>query len=194
MAKTKHQIRSEETYNKFIETLTKMITDEDINKINIRDLCNKIGLSPRTFYLYFPSKEAAILQCAIESQSKAFSGESLPQQPYQRLLAIFLKYYQMAADSPKRARTIFTCKLKVYNEELYSDKLQIFRFAADAIEQCQREHIIKNCYTASDIAWDLITFVRGIQMDYFVHGESYDLVEVGMEKLKKYLTLYTIVQ
>lgn len=193
MTKTKHQLRSEETYKNFMKAIIEMLNEEDIDNITIRDICSKIGLSPRSFYLYFTSKEAAILKCYIyNNDDKLFQEESLPEDPYERLLMIFLKHHQLAAESPKLARAIYICKLTTYDEELYSDSVPLFRLVLDAVEQCQREHKIKEDLIAREVAWDLITFSRGIQMDYFSRGQSYDLVEIGMEKLKEYLTIFTV--
>ncbi len=193
MAKTKHQIRSEETYNKFMKTLIEMLNEEDIDKITIREICSRVGLSPRSFYLYFPSKEAAILKCYIYSNNnQLFQDTSLPSDPYERLLMIFLKHHQLALEAPKLARAIYICKLTTYDEQLYSDSVPIYKLVEEAVLQCQRDHIIKKDLIARDVTWDLITFSRGIQMDYFSRGESYDLLDVGMEKLKRYLTIFTV--
>lgn len=170
-----------------------MLNEEEIDKITIREICAKVGLSPRSFYLYFPSKEAAILKCCIYSNDdKLFQEDSLPKQPYKRLLMIFLKQHQLAIESPKLARAIYICKLTTYDEQLYSDSVPLYKLVVDAVEQCQRDHIIKDDLIARDVAWDLIAFSRGIQMDYFSRGESYDLIDVGMEKLKRYLTIFTV--
>lgn len=196
MSKTKHQLRSEETYHRFIEAMTEMINEDDIDKITIRDICSKIGLSPRSFYLYFDSKEHAILKCyyylnASEFNNQ-FSKELLPEQPYERLLAIFLRHHQIIIESPKLARAIYICELKLYDKSFSSDELNFFKLVLDAVEQCQKSNILTNSVPARDIAWDLIFFSRGTQMNYLMSGESIDLPKIGMQKLKAYLTIYAV--
>lgn len=193
MHKTKHQMKSENTYKKFMNTLFEMINEENIDNITIRSLCEKVGLSPRSFYLYFPSKEAAILKCYIYRSNEEvddFQAASLPKQPFERILEIFLKHYQLAVESPKLGRAIYICKLKTYDEELFSDNMQIFKLILDAVQQCQQDKIFKNSIPARDIAWDLIDFTRGVQVDYYSRNESYDLIEVGMKKLKAYISIF----
>ena len=61
--KNKHQLQSEKTYQAFIDAIMEIIAKGDIEKFTIRSLCSSLGLSPRTFYLYFKNKDHAILQC-----------------------------------------------------------------------------------------------------------------------------------
>ena len=63
MEKLTRQQQSEQTYKRFIEKITDIIVKGEIDKMTIRSLCGSLGLSPRTFYLYFENKEQAILKC-----------------------------------------------------------------------------------------------------------------------------------
>lgn len=196
MIENKHQIRSEKTSNMFIKALLEMLNEEDIQYITIRKLCGKLGLYPRSFYLYFDSKEDAILKCCLymnnNEHSDIFQETSLPSQPLERIMTIFYRFYRLAVESPKLARSIYICKLKIYKEQFYSDDIQIYILVLKAVELCQKECILTNEISSAEITWDLINFSRGIEMDYFMRNESYDLLEVGMEKLKGYLKIYTL--
>ena len=68
----------------------------------------------------------------------------------------------------------------------------IYILVLKAVERCQKECILTNEISSVEITWDLINFSRGIEMDYFMRNESYDLLEVGMEQLKRYLKIYTL--
>ena len=54
--KNKHHLQSEKTYQAFIDAIMGNNRKRDIEKFTIRSLCSSLGLSPRTFYLYFRIK------------------------------------------------------------------------------------------------------------------------------------------
>lgn len=196
MAKNKHQIRSEKTNRLFIKKLIEMLNEEDIENITIRKLCDKVGLSPRSFYLYFESKEVAILKCYLYMNNKEyndiFQEDSLPRQPLECVMALFHRFHQLAVESPKLARAVYICKLKTYEEQFYSNDIPIYRLVNGAVERCQNEGILTNEISSDEITWDLINFSRGIQIDYFMRNESFDLLEFGMDKLKRYVAIYSL--
>ena len=53
--------RGVETYNNILEAAEQLFAEKSVSKITINDIVNRTGIAKGTFYLYFDSKEALVL-------------------------------------------------------------------------------------------------------------------------------------
>ena len=192
--KNKHQLQSEKTYQSFIDAIMKIIIDGDIEKFTIRSLCSSLGLSPRTFYLYFKNKEHAILQCyntheeallkqILESQKEA--GE-----PLEKVLQIFEAKMVVSLEFSKLGRELYVCALHYYDEHIFEDSIPLFVKVKEALDECVESGLYLFDEDTRTVAWELIDFSRGIVFDYYLRQESYDLLSVSAKRMKRYLNSF----
>jgi len=187
--------QGKQTYQRFLDRLSELIENDDIENFKIRDICASLGLSPRTFYLYFESKEQAILKY-FEYHQNEFANDLLKEKarfddPYQWLIFVLRAHHQVALDNPNLARQVYRSTLKLYDEYSISDCYPLFIIIRDALTECEKQGLFRLNCDARQAAWELINFSRGIQVDYFRRNESFDLMQKSEKLLNTYLLILT---
>lgn len=192
MEKLTRQQQSEQTYKRFIEKITDIIVKGEIDKMTIRSLCGSLGLSPRTFYLYFENKEQAILKCygyyEQELHDEIRRSQEDAEDPLERVMQIFHAKMLVSLKAAKVGRELYISALHYYDESLFSDSLPLYQEVKMALDECSDE--CRFTEETRDIAWELIDFSRGIVFDYFLRKESYDLLEVADRKMRRYFSTF----
>jgi AcrR family transcriptional regulator len=198
MTKTIHQQRSENTNRRFLELISKKIKNGDVDHITIRGLCTELGLSPRTFYLYFKSKEQAIMKCYIyfseEQISEFLKRKADYPDPYEWLMQVFIEHQNLLLRDPKLCRESIICTLHYYEETLFDDAFSLLSIIREAIEDCISQGKFELNADADTVANELFTLSRGIQIDYLRRNASFDLVETALDRIQRYLSTFLIVQ
>lgn len=189
--KNKHQLQSEKTYQAFIDAIMKIIAEGDIEKFTIRSLCSSLGLSPRTFYLYFKNKDHAILQCYNTHEDKLLKQILKEQEetvdPLDKVLRIFDAKVIVSLMFAKLGRALYVCALRYYDENLFNDTVPLYVKVKEALDECVEKKLYSFTEDTRTVAWELIDFSRGIVFDYYLRQESYDLKSVSAKRMKRYL-------
>ena len=194
MEKTIRQQRSENTYRRFIEAIVDIIARGEVDSFTIRSLCGSLDLSPRTFYLYFESKEQAILKC-YGYYSKVLVDEVMRRQDltadyYDRVLQVFAAKIEVSLSALPMGRMLYICALNYYEPSLYDDELPFYKSVKAALDDCVEHGARAFTTDTRTIAWELIDFSRGIVFNYFLKNESSDLREESRRKMKRYLDTF----
>lgn len=189
--KNKHQQQSEKTYQAFIDAIMKIIAEGDIEKFTIRSLCSSLGLSPRTFYLYFKNKDHAILQCynthEEELLKQILEAQKEAADPLDKVLQIFDAKVVVSLKFAKLGRELYVCALHYYDENLFDDTIPLYVKVKEALDECLEKKLYSFNEDTRTVAWELIDFSRGIVFDYYLRQEGYDLRSVSAKRMKRYL-------
>lgn len=188
--KSKHQLRSEKTYQAFIDAIMEQIMQGDLEHFTIRSLCSRLGLSPRTFYLYFENKEHAILQC-YQRHENALLKEILQslsniQDPMEKVLQIFDTKIKVSLQMISLGRELYVCALHYYDPYLFSEEIPLYKYVKQALEECLEKKVCTFDMDVPDLTWELIDFSRGIVFDYYLRQESYDLRKISSQRMRRY--------
>lgn len=191
--KNSKQLRSEQTYMKFMNKLHEYVVQGEVDKFTIRGLCSSLGFSPRTFYLYFENKEQAILKCfeyySVMVCEKLSDKKRDFQNSLEWLMYLLEQHQQIALDDPEMGKQVYISTLKYYDVFSISNEYPLFQLIRDALSDCERDGKFRLKKSAEDAAWALISYSRGIQVEYFRRNASFDLLESSRNLLKDYLTL-----
>ncbi len=190
----KRQQKSDNTRQRFINAIIEIIANGELEHFTIRSLCTSLGLSPRTFYLYFENKEQAILQCygyysgpLIE---EILRRQKLTNDPYERILAIFAAKIEVSLEAARMGRMLYICALNYYDPSLYDDTLPFYKIIKASLDDCVSQRALSFTDDTRTVAWELIDFSRGIVFDYFLRNESYDLRAVSAARMKRYFDTF----
>lgn len=192
--KNSKQLRSEQTYMKFMDKLHEYVVQGEVDKFTIRGLCSSLGFSPRTFYLYFENKEQAILKCfeyySVIVCEKLAEKKVNFNDTLEWLYYLLEQHQQIALDDPEMGKQVYISTLKFYDVFSISNEYPLFQLIRDALIACEEDGKIKLKKNADDTAWALISYSRGIQVEYFRRNAGFDLLESSRKLLKEYLTLF----
>ena len=164
---TQRQIQAQETKHLIQVSFTELLKDKDFEKIGIRDITAKAGVSPGTFYLYFKNKEEALLYI-YRAADEAFLNLDMTEDPWENLKRIFTLYFRMV-DAPSRntTKSIYISHLKYFNSYFLDENRNLFIF----LEREMKKLIIdkENSRKAS---WRVLEFCRGRVYNHLIGKET----------------------
>lgn len=114
--------------SKIIKTAGEMFFRLGIRSVSIDDICRELGMSKKTFYVYFDSKDALIEQL-LQANHDYMAGkmeELLKLHDFRQLVKVFLKHQEAEKNDVRRVPQL-VYDLKKYYPRQFAD-FQIKRF------------------------------------------------------------------
>ena len=130
--------KAENTKTNIIKALEQLSKDQNLDNIKIRDICTLANISVGTFYLYFKSKEEAILyiyqQCDEQFRNLKLTNDPLDN--IYQILDIGGKKLPVAAGCELMDRTEkeFGMKIRLYYLEEVANKVIDLQFEGDKVK------------------------------------------------------------
>lgn len=156
--KTRRQLQAEQTRARIVETVGDLMREKDISNVKIREICDKVGVSVGTFYLYFPSKEAAILY-GYRAADKAFEDLNLSGTPQNNIELILRTHLDLvSAENLPLIKRVYICHLTYYDDYFFSEErpffVALYGQIATLASGCGEQEI-------KDMAWKILNMSRG---------------------------------
>ncbi|NOY61116.1 MAG: TetR family transcriptional regulator [Calditrichaeota bacterium] len=181
---------------KIIDSAIELIAREGIQKLTIKNLSAKVGVTEGAIYRHFKSKIDILLNILemfkenTESLSSKIRQEELP--PIQQLHFLFKERFQQFAAKPALAAVIFAEEI-FQNDNRLSDVIveimaltqKIFK---EIIEQGQAKKEIRDDISSEHLSMILLGSMRFMVAKWHLSGFSYNLEEEGKslwESIKK---------
>ncbi len=187
--------QSERTKKALWDAMFSMLEGEDLDHVTIRNVCQRAGVSNRTFYLYFSSKEAAVLECYETMQRQiwdSFDEDAvMGDDPWQNLLSIFRFQFQMVERRPDLAGLVLRCILKCAAEEGRTSETFIRERLREAVIACQEAGMLDSSQDAREVAQKLYSFSRGLQFELLAQTDEPADVEASVARCEEYLSCFT---
>ncbi len=115
-------IMAEDTKQQIISTACEMFFRLGIRSVSIDDICRELGMSKKTFYVYFPSKDELVAQL-LHSQVVRISAkmeELLQMHDFRLLVKKFLKQQEVEKSDVRQIPQL-VYDLKKYYPKQYAD-------------------------------------------------------------------------
>lgn len=196
MKQNKKQIQSTNTKEKFIQKLSEIIRNGEADTFNIRGLCSELGFSPRTFYLYFESKEHAINQCYVfQEETFVKKVREINQNctdSWERLMNIFKVASSFSEEEIITVQRRLISVLKVYDHYIHSNENQFYVLVKEEVENCINEKNMCFSVDSETYTWYLILFYRGNVYNYLAGHKKYPLLEEGVSMLENYAKTFIL--
>jgi AcrR family transcriptional regulator len=95
-----------------LDAARELFVTHGYHEVSIRKIAERIEYSPAAIYSYFPSKDDIFFALAEEGFRLLFSygaapAEELPREPFQRLRAMFWRYYEFSKEHPEYFALMF---------------------------------------------------------------------------------------
>lgn len=175
--------KSEQTRTKIVAALEELASQKDIDQITIREICALAHISIGTFYLYFQSKEEALLYVYYQCDD-IFTHLVLDQAPIHNIMNILNAYYHMVdVHNMHLTRTIYTCHLKYHDAYFFSEDRSLFVLLSHEITLYSHKD------NAKEMTWLVLEFCRGRIYNAAISFKEYqeDWYEESIQKTMTYL-------
>lgn len=193
-AKTNRQKQAEISKEKIQSIVRDMSCEKTLDEIRIKDICDAAGMSVGNFYLYFPSKESALIYSyKTKDDDWATLGLEDIEDPLKRLCQIITTHlYSMIANSLCFDTQLYISQLKVYEEYFFTKERFLHSTTTNAIEECQRTGLMNEKHGAYETAIRLLNFSRGLVYNYCIaHKEEHEQwIKYAIENQQEYIQLF----
>ncbi|MCR5007584.1 MAG: TetR/AcrR family transcriptional regulator [Oribacterium sp.] len=191
---TMRQKQAQISKEKIQRIIHDMSGEKTLDEIRIKDICDVAGMSVGNFYLYFPSKESALIYSyKTKDDYWATLGLEDIKDPLKRLCQIITTHlYSMIANSLCFDTQLYISQLKVYEEYFFTRERFLHKTTADAIQECQEKGLMNEKHSAYDTAIRLLNFSRGLVYNYCIaHVEEHEKwIKYAIENQQEYIQLF----
>ncbi|MBE0601284.1 MAG: TetR/AcrR family transcriptional regulator [Firmicutes bacterium] len=177
---TSRQFQAEETHKKIYNTAFSLMTKKGFDKITIKDISKKAGVSIGTFYHYYKSKDD-ILHEVYKKGDDYFRDIKSGLQSGSATERI-VEYFQYYAKFSERNTVGFTTHLYNIENKFFLKKGRLMQtMLADIIRKGQENGEIIKSKTPDELVDFLFLIARGIIFDWGLRDGQYDIVEKTTE-------------
>lgn len=155
MEKITRKEQSAATKKKIVQSVQKLLNILEPEKIKIRDICKDAGVSAGTFYVYFSSKEEAILYIYRDCD-QAFENLELSQDGKENIFIILRTYFQMVKlDNMSFTRHLYICHLTYYDAYFFDENRSLYQVFEKQLCLFAKRNVSR------EIVWKSLDYMRG---------------------------------
>lgn len=140
---------TEEVKQQIIRTAGNMFFHLGIRSVSIDDICHELGISKKTFYVYFASKDELVAQL-LRSNIAYISGkmeELLQMNDFRKLVSRFMKHQEAEKNDVRRVPQLVYDLKKYYPRQFAEFQEECFKTQKEYImaylEQGQQEGLVR---------------------------------------------------
>lgn len=185
MNKTTRQIKAEQTRLRLLVALEKLLADNSLADLTIRDICSEANVSVGSFYVYFQNKEEALL-----ALHKAGNGpvdyKMLRYDPMTNIQTLISNYFKhVLKQDPGRVRDLYCSHLRYYDEFFIGDSFPVTKCIYKELGK-----IIDDA-AAHELSHEIVDFTRGKIYNYCISFADYsdEWIEKSIDQTITYLKM-----
>ncbi len=178
MKKTSRAVQAEKTRNLIYKTALSMFKKFGYDEVSISQICKEAGVSVGTFYHYFESKEAALMEGFLQFDEQLdfleFDGNAA-----NRIIEVIDLLNKSSIEwGSKMLVKAMSVHLSTGGKYVSPDR-KINSFLYQLAQLGLAEGTFDSSYTPDNIADIILRVWRGVLFDWSYRGGSYDLCEVS---------------
>lgn len=123
---------------KIIKTAGELFFHLGIRSVSIDDICHELGMSKKTFYVYFESKDALIEQL-LQANHDYMAGkmeELLNLHDFRQLVKVFLKHQEAEKNDVRRVPQLVYDLKKYYPRQFADFQVKCLETQKDFLKRC----------------------------------------------------------
>jgi len=120
--------RMENQQIQIVKTAGELFFRLGIRSVSIDDICHELGISKKTFYVYFASKDELVAQL-LHANVSYISGkmeELLQLKDFRKLVSVFLKYQEAEKNDVRRVPQLVFDLQKYYPRQFADFQIAVF--------------------------------------------------------------------
>lgn len=166
------------TRRAIMEAASQLIRQKGFNKMTVRDICDRAGVTTGAFYHHFASKEALLVQgfsSLDDYLEEALAARDL-QDPSEKLVLLLRYYAQYMEDLGWRNISLYYIhRLSDPAASHMSPDRFTLRTMASCFEELSRSGELSPSYDPARCADFCFRHFRGVVIDWILHQGSYPL-------------------
>lgn len=137
---------TEETSERILKTVAKIIADEGLDAVSIRYVCEKAGVKAPTVYYYFHDKDGlieAVIALAYQKHIKTYSEFALDRSPIRALMKTWDSFFAFVEKYPELYHAIVVAHLK---QRIPEEGVRLFESIASIFKKLEDRKKLKLPY------------------------------------------------
>lgn len=175
-ADRKHKAR--DTRRAIMDAAAQLIRQNGFEKMTVRDICQRAGVTTGAFYHHFTSKEALLLQgfSSLDDYLEEAMGGHTFSDPLERLNALLRYYAKYMEDLGWQNMALYyTRRLSDPAASSMSSDRFTLRTMSACFEELARMGALASSYDPAKAADFCFRHFRGVVIDWILHKGSYPL-------------------
>lgn len=186
---SRRYINSLETKNKIFTTALMLFTKHGYEKVKIDDIANYAGISRATFYAYFKSKDAVIVEQfrkIDEHYAQVFKSVPASMPAFEKLMLLGKAVSDYCADicGITIMKVAYMSQIGLGQRAIILSKDRaFFAIIRDIVKQGRAEKILPQDIDEEELAELIARFLRAPVFDWCLYDGSFSLYEAIMRQL-----------
>lgn len=185
----KRTAQSAATRKAIMDAAAQLVREVGFEKMSVRELCARAGVTTGAFYHHFPSKEALVTQgsISVDSYLEEALSSVMDQPPLLRLNCLLRSFAGYVEEMGWQSMSLY------YAHRLYApaataispDRFTL-REMVRCFEELSQQGVLSSRYAPRWVADFCFRHFRGVMVDWIIHQGSYPL----WDKLEQDYTLF----
>lgn len=174
--KNKREIGAEQTQEKIRKIVIDLMRKKNFEQITIREICKEAGVSVGTFYLYFKSKEEALLYSHrfIDNIYEKYEPSNCDDYILQIREMMMIYFKSIADDNFEYIKHIYIAQIICYSDYIFSHTKEMYKCISTAISKAQEKNLITKELHSDEVFRKLMICARGHVYDYCINPVNTD--------------------
>ncbi len=166
MSNPLRSVQPSQTKNKIILAAEKLLRNNSIQQITIREICKTAEISVGTFYIYFSCKEECILQ-TYRTADSIFQNLELCDDPFSNIEIVIKTMLSMVDfENLDFDRQLYICHLSYYDSYFFDETRELFVIIKHQLR------IIKETCDTHQITWEILEYCRGKIYNFLISRKN----------------------
>lgn len=179
------------TKEALVKAIVQLSQEKGYEKVTIRDICRKAGISIGSFYHHFSSKEELATEAyyhidklIIENFTKICETKS-PEENLYCILESYLKYIE--DEIGMLIKTYYNLILKENSISAFAPDRLYFKKLQQVLTECVKDGYLQEPDNFTELTEYCIRFQRGLIFDWSLHNGNYSLVDQFENDFKRFI-------
>lgn len=179
MPKKSRKEQAIKTKKEILETAIALMQEHGYEKVSIRHICDKLGISTGAFYHHFPSKEEMINQSfsIYDVALTQFLEEYSNDNPINAIHDILMHQTKFVIEhSANFTNKLYISQLSVQNRYAINHARKYYQTIYHYLEIANHNKLLRTNKSLDYLTDFLLKFVRGSIIDWCLHNYDYNLL------------------
>ena len=175
------------TKDRIFEEAIKLFKEYGYDNVTVMQICDAAGITKRTFYYHYPSKEQLIsgVNDSMGMKAEQLVSAMVNQKTNLGILWEIMSTYSKNAVNmgPDLTMQFFISEFKLGDKNDFPQSTYMFDTAVQIIENAKNAGEVSNPSSARDIAFALYNSLRGVSITWAAENGAFDLNEYYLKVL-----------